>query len=118
MTTFKAAACAIALCGASVAAAVVPVNDDSDEQAIAVRRAQAPTGLFAGSLRLGVSVRDLEDADAKSAKSGVSTGAVVDEVFDQSAAEAGGVRTGDIIVEFDGERVRSARPSSFEMASA
>jgi serine protease Do len=108
MTTFKAAACAIALCGASVAAAVVPKNS-SDEQAVEVRRAQAPTGLFGGGLRLGVSVRDLEDADAKSAKSGVSTGAVVDEVFDQSAAETGGVRTGDIIVEFDGERVRSAR---------
>ena len=36
-------------------------------------------------------------------------GAFVEDVSEGSAAEKGGLRKGDIIVEFDGERVRSAR---------
>jgi serine protease Do len=111
MTTFKAAACAIALFGATAGAAVVPVTDESSAQAVAVQRAPAPRAatVFGGGVRLGVSVRDLEEADMKTAKLSAMAGAVVEEVSDDSAAEAGGLRRGDIIVEFDGERVRSAR---------
>jgi serine protease Do len=65
--------------------------------------------VFGGGVRLGVSVRDVEDADIKSGKLSAPIGAVVEEIADDSAAEAGGIRRGDIIVEFDGERVRSAR---------
>jgi S1-C subfamily serine protease len=64
---------------------------------------------FGGGVRLGVSIRDVEDADVKSAKLTAPVGAVVEEVSEESAAQAGGIRKGDIIVEFDGERVRSAR---------
>lgn len=109
MTTLKAAVCVAALCGASTAAAVVPVSDTSDTQTVAVRRAQAPTAIFAGGARLGVTVRDVEDAEVKSARLPSPAGAVVEDVSDDSAAEAGGIRKGDVIVEFDGERVRSAR---------
>jgi serine protease Do len=112
MTTFKAAACAVALFGATAVAAVVPGTDKSDAQAVAVQPAPAPAPLaavFGGGVRLGVSVRDVEDADVKSGKLSAPIGAVVEEVSDDSAAEAGGIRRGDIVVEFDGERVRSAR---------
>ena len=52
--------------------------------------------------QLGVMVSDV---DAKAA----AGGAQVDEVNDDSPAEKAGIRTGDVIVEYDGERVRSAR---------
>jgi serine protease Do len=55
--------------------------------------------------RIGVSVRDLEADDTKQAKTGV----IVDEVGTGSPADKAGVKTGDAITEFDGERVRSVR---------
>lgn len=108
MNTLKAAVCVAALCGAS-AAAVAPASDHSDAQTVAVRRPQAPMAILTGGARLGVTVRDIEDAEVKTARLPAPAGAVVEEVSDESAAEMGGIRKGDIIVEFDGERVRSAR---------
>ncbi len=49
--------------------------------------------------QLGVMVSDTDDA----------TGVRIDTVEDGSAAAKGGVKAGDIVVDFDGERVRSAR---------
>lgn len=51
--------------------------------------------------QLGVTVSDVDDAS--------TPGARVDDVAKDSAAEKGGVKEGDLVVEFDGERVRSAR---------
>lgn len=61
---------------------------------------------FGGS-RLGVSISDVDAADAKG-----SAGVRIDEVEDGSPAEKAGFKTGDVVVEFDGERVRSARQFS------
>ncbi len=57
--------------------------------------------------RLGVSVSDIEEADAKdiTAKAGV----VVETVEPGGPAEKAGVKTGDTITEFDGEKVRGVR---------
>ena len=52
--------------------------------------------------QLGVMVSDL---DAKSATAGVK----IDEVNADSPAEKAGIKAGDIVVHYDGERVRSAR---------
>lgn len=52
--------------------------------------------------QLGVMVSDL---DAKAASGGVK----IDEVNDDSPAERAGIKAGDVVVEYDGERVRSAR---------
>ena len=52
---------------------------------------------------IGVSVRDVEEA-AEGAE-----GAVVTDVRADGPAEAAGIEAGDVIVEFDRERVRSAR---------
>ena len=49
--------------------------------------------------QLGVMVSDVDDA----------AGVRVDTVESDSAAAKGGVKAGDVVVEFDGERVRSAR---------
>ena len=51
--------------------------------------------------QLGVMVSDLE--------SGGNGGVRIDEVEAGSAADKAGVKAGDIVIEFDGERVRSAR---------
>ena len=52
--------------------------------------------------RLGVMVQDLDAADKAS-------GVRIDSVEPGSAAEKAGIKAGDIVVEYDGERVRSAR---------
>lgn len=54
---------------------------------------------------IGVSIRDVEGQDVKGAASGV----LVAEVTAGGPAEKAGVKSGDVFVEFDGERVRSAR---------
>jgi serine protease Do len=53
--------------------------------------------------QIGVTVEDLDDADAKQARSGVR----VDTVTPEGPADKAGIKSGDTITEFDGERVRS-----------
>jgi serine protease Do len=55
--------------------------------------------------RIGLSIRDLADADLAAGKSGV----LVEDVRADSPAAAAGLKNGDIVTSFDGERVRSAR---------
>ena len=107
MTIWKTAALGAALAAAAgVGAAMAPVANGQTR----VMRAQSPRALeiITGGSRIGVSIRDLEDADGTAVK-GVTAGVVVEDVTTESAAEKAGIRKGDAIVEFDGERVRSAR---------
>lgn len=61
--------------------------------------------LLAGrGAQLGVSVKDLDSDQARS-----QNGAVVEDVRAGSAAEKAGIKKGDVITEFDGERVRGVR---------
>jgi len=55
---------------------------------------------------IGVSIRDVGSDDK------AASGVVVEEVHPDSAAEKAGLKHADVIVEFDGERVRSARQFS------
>ena len=56
---------------------------------------------------IGVSVRDLQNDEASRAK--VSGGGVyVEDVREDGPAARAGIRSGDIVIEFDGERIRSA----------
>ena len=66
---------------------------------------QALEILRGGTGRIGVSVRDVEDADAKQSRTGV----MVDDVTSGGPADKAGLKSGDAIVDFDGERVRSVR---------
>jgi serine protease Do len=59
-----------------------------------------------------VSVRDVTADEGQRARLSPPQGAFVADVEKGSPAEKAGVMTGDIIVEFDGERVRSARQLS------
>ena len=57
--------------------------------------------------RIGVTARDLEPAEAERLK--VAGGVVVESVLAGGPAEKAGLRRDDVVVEFDGERVRSVR---------
>ena len=65
---------------------------------------------FGGTI--GASVRDVSAEEAKSAKLSAAEGAYVTRVEPDGVAAKAGLASGDIIVEFDGERVRSARQLS------
>lgn len=73
----------------------------------AAQRRSAETHLFTmpsgGDSRIGVTIEDVADNDA------ADEGAMVNDVRPESPAESAGITAGDVIVEFDGERVRSAR---------
>lgn len=58
---------------------------------------------------IGVSIRDLDSAEASRAKLPGPAGVVIEGVDSNSPAAKAGLRDGDIVVEFDGERIRSAR---------
>ena len=67
------------------------------------RKPRELTILAGRGAEIGLSVRDIEPGDKN------RTGVVVEEVRADSAAEKAGLKRSDVIVEFDGEAVRSAR---------
>jgi serine protease Do len=58
---------------------------------------------------IGVRVRDLDADDLAKAKLQQPGGVLIEEVEEETPAAKAGLRRGDVVVEFDGERVRSAR---------
>ncbi len=65
--------------------------------------------IFAGrGSQIGVSIRDIEENDPKG-KVSQPGGVLIEEVSEDSPASKAGLKKGDIVVEFDGERVRSVR---------
>ncbi|MEW5984964.1 MAG: PDZ domain-containing protein [Acidobacteriota bacterium] len=61
-----------------------------------------------GGSRLGVRIRDVEKDDVEKMKLPSPSGVVIDEVTDDSPAAKAGLKAGDVVVQFDGEQVRSA----------
>ncbi|MCA1648706.1 MAG: PDZ domain-containing protein [Acidobacteria bacterium] len=113
MTVLKTAVFAAGLVAAAgaVAALAPPVSGQSATTRSAVWPHDAHMiDVFAmhGS-QIGVTVRDMEEDDLKRAKLTASAGVVVDDVSEGSPAEKAGIKDGDIIAEFDGERVRGVR---------
>ena len=71
--------------------------------------ALAITGLQGGGSEIGVSVRDLDDADVERKQLASPEGVVIEDVRGQSPAAEAGLEVGDVMITFDGERIRSAR---------
>jgi len=61
-----------------------------------------------GAASIGVTVRDVTSEDAAKAKMAQPAGVYVESVREGTAAAKAGLQAGDIVIEFDGERVRSA----------
>ena len=81
-------------------------------QAAFVLAAQDPDlrHVFAGGgPRIGVRVRDVEASDVTRQKLAGQAGAVIEQVDSETPAAKAGLKAGDVVVAFDGERVRSAR---------
>jgi predicted metalloprotease with PDZ domain len=92
-------------------------QDDAQDKGgkrVIVRKVQGDDGpafdIFGtGGSRVGMVVRDVEAADVTKEKLSGTAGAIVTQVVQASAAEKAGVKVGDVVTAFDGERVRSAR---------
>ena len=72
-------------------------------------RAPRAIEIFGRGSQIGVTIRDAEEADAKTNKMTAPSGVVIEEVTEDSPAAKAGLKKGDTVVEFDGERVRSMR---------
>lgn len=108
MKAWKTAAIAAGLVAAASAGAAFlpPVHGQSTTRRVAPRALD----LFGGrGSQIGVTIRDVEEDDAKAGKMAVPGGVVIDDVAEDSPASKAGLKKGDIVVEFDGERVRSVR---------
>jgi len=91
-----------AILAAAVAVAVISVTPAAAQGQPRVLVQAAGTGA------IGVTIRDVTGEDASKAKMSLPAGVYVDSVREGSPAAKAGFQAGDIVVEFDGERVRSA----------
>ena len=97
------------LAATGIGADIAPPAEGQDEDRArqvkpAIVQVLAGTGSW-----IGVSVRDVVADDVSKMKLQGPAGVVVEEVTGESPAETAGLKAGDVIVEFDGERVRSTR---------
>ena len=95
---------------AGLAAVVAAAVTAAVMTAVQPARAQEPRVIVRslGAASIGVSIRDVTSDDAAKAKQGQPAGVYIESVREGSPAARAGVQTGDIVVDFDGERVRSA----------
>jgi serine protease Do len=107
MSPWKGAALAAALTAAvGLGAAVLPPTHAQTSTRVTPKAVQILSGR--GS-QIGVTIRDVEESDAKTGKLAATSGVVIEEVSEDSPAAKAGLKKGDVVVEFDGERVRSVR---------
>jgi serine protease Do len=79
------------------------------------RHGRELTVLAGRGAEIGVSIRDVESSDRAAGSPGdgkAAGGVIVEEVRPDGPADKAGLKRSDLIVEFDGERVRSARQFS------
>ena len=88
---------------------VVTVDGPGDEPQATTLIGQGGNMFTFGGPRLGVSIRDVEAADVSKMRLAGQAGVVVEDVTKESAAAKAGLKAGDVIVQFDGETVRSSR---------
>ena len=80
------------------------------EQRLFLASPEADLQVFrGGGSRIGVSVRDVDQADVTREKLAGQAGAVVEEVRSDAPAARAGHKSGEVLVAFVGERVQSTR---------
>jgi serine protease Do len=99
----------VVLIAAGIGAAVAPVARGQDAEWSFGNQPSIVQVLTGGGSQIGVSVRDVDGEDAKRLKLPNVGGVLIEDVQEDSPASKAGIREGDIVVEFDGERVRSMR---------
>lgn len=93
---------------ALVAAAVTGLGAAVHAQTRAGQAPRAIERVGSAGGEIGVSIRDVEADAAKPGTAG-SAGVAIEDVTTGGPAEKAGIRKADVILEFDGERVRSVR---------
>lgn len=107
MNLWKTVALSAALAGAAgLGAAYAPVAHGQSTAPRATAPRVAEVFSRTSGSRIGVAIKDVDAADVKGK---ASSGVVVDSVDEDSPAAKAGIKKGDVLVEFDGERVRSVR---------
>jgi serine protease Do len=108
MNAWKCAAAAVALVAATGIGAALfpPAHAQSSTKVVTPKAVQILSGR--GS-QIGVSIRDVEEGDVKTSKLAAPTGVIIEEVAEDSPASRAGLKKGDVVLEFDGERVRGVR---------
>jgi len=110
MNAWKCAAAAVALVAATgIGAALFPPAHAQSSTKVVTPKARAVQILSGRGSQIGVTIRDVEESDAKTSKLAAPTGVIVEEVAEDSPASRAGVKKGDVVLEFDGERVRGVR---------
>lgn len=84
-------------------------QEKKERRELKVRVAPSFDFFMSGGPQLGIVLRDLDDAAARTHKVSGGDGVLVEDVQGGSAAEKAGIKSGDVIREYDGERVRSSR---------
>lgn len=96
---------ALIAAGAGVSTPILHGQTPEPPPARESRPVVAAVDMWGRSSQIGLTVRDVEEDSKPAATAGV----IVDEVTGGGPADKAGVKSGDVIVEFDGERVRSVR---------
>ena len=104
-----AASAVVALVAVGGMFALAPDVHGQTKRRVVVAGQDGFATLAGSGSQIGVSVRDVEASDVTSKKLSGPAGAVVEEVESNTPAAKAGVKAGDVVVGFDGERVRSAR---------
>jgi serine protease Do len=117
MTVWKTTTLAAALVAAGgIGAAFSPVargQSQRGEARVAPAPATRSVQMFSGDRsEIGVRIRDLGSEDVRSAKPATPAGALIASVTEDGPADKAGMKAGDIVTEFDGERIRGARQFS------
>jgi predicted metalloprotease with PDZ domain len=96
---------------AAVTAAVVAAESGPKvlAQVRPVRTPRALDVLAGRGGEIGVSIRDVERDDNATRGAAAARGVEIEDVTPGGPAEKAGLKKGDVVVEFDGERVRSVR---------
>ena len=109
MQFWRAGLAAVALCSAGAIGLAAGADDTQTVYSTDIDAPVQHAVELLGGGRIGAAVRDVTAGDVSEHKLAGESGAVVTDVDDDTPAAEAGLRAGDVIVELDGVRVRSAR---------
>ena len=109
MTGWIAATAATAALGLAGAATLGARHHEQSAgwETDALARAEQAVRVFGGGSQIGVSIRDFNEDELKAGKA--PNGVVVEDVEADGPGQKAGFKAGDVVTDYDGERVRSTR---------